>query len=403
MKTMQHFLETYVCKAGETIVQISDVEWEIQKWTSYTFKVLGNIYAAEQYDLNPPESLVNLKLKPKSRRMALHLSSKLLEESLRKGWLIQEIRFKKDGRTPLSTHYRMGAGLWVYEQRKKEASQTETQLLKSSLLVEVVSMEKILQAPFLQEVKNFIEEQKDKEGWGKERVEKFMHFLIAYFQLRRQQERMDYKEIGASYYKKIGGSKVFDSYQPYFIARLEKWLGEPVQALGIISPGSIIPIYFTGELAGRFSQYSIGTVHTTNDIAVSVEEFKTSAQILWLVENRAVVTRMATEIEFLEETKSIVIGVDGYIKGAHRKVIQQLCDGKSIQKVMVWMDYDKAGTTIARDLVELVGILPYRIIGNEKNVFTNYDTYSAWSKLVPDAEQEMTLGRGEEWRRWINQ
>lgn len=401
METTKQFLESYVCKSGETIIQVGDDEWEVQKWTTYTFKRVGNIYAAEHYDTHPPEAVRNLKLKPKSRRMTLSLSEHLLEEALGKGWLIQEIRLKKDGRTPLDRVYRMGPGLWVYEQKKVEEAEKVSALLKASLLAEVEEMKQVLPQSFLQKVKNFIEQPDDQDGWGKERVEKFTHFLLAYFQLRKIQERMDYKEIGATYYRKIGGSKVFDAYRLYFIARLEKWLGQPVQALGISSLGSIVPIYFTGALTGQFSHYSIGTVHATNDIAVSAERFQTTARVLWLVENRAVLTRMATEIDFLNETKSLVIGVDGQVRGAHRKMIQQLCNGNVIQQVMIWVDYDKAGSTIARDLVELINQLPYRLIGNEENVFNTYDAYAAWSKFVPDAEQEMTLGSEEAWRRWI--
>ena len=62
---------------------------------------------------------------------------------------------------------------------------------------------------------------------------------------------MEYKEIGATYYKRIGGSKVFDSYREAFIERLEKWLNAPINELGIISVGSIVPILFTGSLTGK--------------------------------------------------------------------------------------------------------------------------------------------------------
>lgn len=403
MQTTQQFLNEYICKAGETIVQTNPHEWEIQKWTARTFRTLGNVWGAEQFDLNPSESIIKLNLKPNSRRTHLHLSVELLKEALTKGWIVEEVRFKKDGRTPESVYYRMGPGLWHYKRLKEEAAKKEEAVLKASLHKEISKMELILPERFLAEMKRFIAREKDAEGWGRERVGKFTHFLIAYLQLRQQKNRMDYKEIGATYYREIGGSKAFDHYRLPFITRLEKWIDAPIQELGILSLGSIVPLHFTGELTGDFSQYSIGTVHTTNDLAVAEENFQTSAEVLWLVENRAVLTRMATEAQFLKQTKSFVLGVDGQVRGAHRKMIQQLCQGASIQKVMIWVDHDKAGAIIARDLVELIGTRSYRLVGHEENIFSTYDAYLAWAKKVPDAEQEMTLGGEENWRKWLNQ
>lgn len=402
MQTTKQFLETFVCKAGEIIVQMNEREWEIQKHTINTFKTLGNIFAIEQFDHHPAKQILTLKLTPKSRRKTLNLSQDLIQMGLEKGWLIEEVRFKKDGRTADSIVYRMGPGLFNYEQMKLQKSQTEAAALKEKLRKEIEHSLDILPKGFLKGIEQFRTEPKDQEGWGKERVEKFTHFLIAFLQLRKCQSRMDYKEIGATYYKEIGGSKAFDAYRDPFIARLEKWSGAPVRELGILSTGFITPVHFTGNLTGRFSKYSIGTVHTTNDIAVAKDHYQTNAQILWLVENRAILTRMSTEEIFLEETSSFVLGVDGQIGGAHRKMIRQLCTKSPIQKVIIWVDYDHSGTIIARDLVELIDALPYHLIGNEGNVFNSIDTYCAWASTVSDAEQEMTLGGESNWRKWIN-
>lgn len=403
MQTTQQFLETYLCKAGESIVQISENEWEIQRWTARTFKTLGNIFAVSQFDTEPIEAILKLNLKPNSRRQSFPFPENIKAEALDKGWLIQEVRFKKDGRTPLTANYRMGPGLFTYENLKNEAIKKLDAMLTETLQVEINQSKEILPAKLLVNMQKFTEEKTDSESWGKDRVRKFTHFLIAYLQIRRQQTRMEYKEIGATYYKKIGGSKEFDHYREVFVARLEKWLGAPIQELGIMSVGSIVPLFFTGNLDGRFSQYSIGTVHATTEIAVTEEDFQTTATILWLVENRAVLTRMATEVEFIRDTNSFVLGVDGQIRGAHRKLIQQLCQQGIVRKVMIWVDYDHAGDIIARDLVNLVEGLTYCIVGNEGNVFTTYGAYIEWSATVPHAEQEMTLGGQEQWRRWINQ
>jgi hypothetical protein len=395
------FIEKFICKAGESTEQLIENEWQIQKWTARTYKITGNVLAAEIYDVYPEEEIVKLKLKPYTKRDSLPIHEKLISEALIKGWIIQEIRFKKDGRTPLSTTYRMGPGLFEYERLKLEEASEEDRKLKHSLMEEIEKSKGALSIGFLKELNQFTIDTTDSEGWGRERIRKFHHFLIALLQLQRQQSRIEYKEIGATYYKKTGGSKAFDSYREPFIDRLEKWLNAPINELGIISVGTIVPIYFTGNLTGKFSDYSLGTVHATTEIAVIDEVFQTSANILWLVENRAVLTRMATEIEFLENSESFVLGVDGQLRGAHRKLITQLCQSPSIHKAIIWVDYDEAGQIIARDLVNLVKEIPFRLIGNEGTIFKNFENYKNWSVTIQNAEQEMTLGDVEEWSKWI--
>ncbi|GKV64963.1 MULTISPECIES: DUF2399 domain-containing protein [unclassified Sporosarcina] len=402
MKTVKEFLETYICKAGESIQQISESEWEIQKWTVRTYKVLGNVLAAGEYDVHPPGDILKLQLKPNSKKTSLAISSKLIQEALRKGWLIQEIRFKSDGRTPDSTVFRMGPGLEEYERVKKLEAMEADDLLRQTLLQEIEKSNIQFPLLFIRHIKDFVVDTKDEESWGKEKVRKFTEFLLAYLQLRNQQSQMEFKEIGATYFRRIGGSKVFDSYRDDFIRRIEKWIDAPISEIGIVSTGSIVPIFFTGNLTGQLSHYSAGTVHATTEIAVMDESYVTDAEILWLVENRAVLTRMAKELDFLADTSSLIIGVDGQLRGAHRKLIQQLCCNSSIQQIVIWVDYDAAGRVIARDLAELTKGISVRFIGNERNVFMSYPEYLEWSETVPEAEQEMTLGGPAEWRKWIS-
>lgn len=399
--TTKEFIQKFVCRAGESVEQLSSNEWQIQRWTARTFKSIGNIFAVENYDINPNEEITKLKLRPNTRRDTLPISEQQIEEVLHRGWLIQEVRFMKDGRTPESTVYRMGPGLYAYKKLKMEKLAETDELLKQVLLKEVERTKNILPEEFLHKANGFANEAIDSESWVKERVRKFRHFLIAYLQLRRQKSTMEYKEIGATYYKEIGGSKVFDHYREFFIERLEKWLNAPIHELGIISLGTIVPIFFAGNLTGKYSSYSHGTIHSTTDFAMLDEHFQTDDKILWLVENRAVLTRMAKEREFLQDTGSFVMAVDGQIKGAHRKLIRQICRHSSIEKVLIWVDYDKSGQIIAGNLVNLVKDIPYQLIGNADNVFSTYEAYIKWSKTIKHAEQEMTLGGVKQWNRWI--
>jgi len=118
-------------------LQLEENEWEIRKWTARTFKITGNVLVADHYDIFPAEEVIKLKLKPKSRIDSLPIQTRLKEEAILKGWLIQEIRFMKDGRTPLSTVYRMGPGLFEYERLKAEAISCADNLLKEALVEEI--------------------------------------------------------------------------------------------------------------------------------------------------------------------------------------------------------------------------------------------------------------------------
>lgn len=402
MYSTQKFIERFICKSGESVEQLHSNEWQIQRWTTRTFRSKANIFAVETYDSHPIQEIIALKLTPHAKRTSLQLSASQLEEALNQGWIIEEVRFKKDGRTPDSLVYRMGPGLFAYEQNKKRASVEAMRELKEILQHELNHAADGLPKTFLQNARNFIEEEKDRESWGKERIEKFHHFLIAFLRLRQEKSRMEYKEIGATYYRKIGGSKAFDAYKNVFIERMETWVNAPIRELGIISLGTIVPVYFSGNMTGKYVSYETGTVHATTDVAIANEQFQTSARILWLVENRAVVTRMASEVDFMKSSKSFVLGVDGQVRGAQRKMIQQLCSRSHMKQVMIWVDYDKAGQVIARDLVRLIDGLPYRIVGNEGNVFSTYEEYVDWSQTVTQAEQEMTLGGVSEWKKWIS-
>lgn len=399
--TVKEFVQKFICKTGESTEKLNDNEWQIQKWTARTYRNTGNVFVTEVYDVYPKEEIIKLKLTPKTRRASLPISEKLIGEALRKGWIIQEVRFMKDGRTPLTTAYRMGPGLYEYQRLKLEEASEEEDVLKQKLTNEIEKSKELVPEEFIQELYRFSIETNDSESWPRERVRKFYLFLIAFLQLKRKKSRIEYKEIGATYFREIGGSKAFDSYREVFIERLEKWLNAPIKELGIISVGAIVPIFFTGNLIGRFSSYSLGTVHATTEIAVTDESFQTNARILWLVENRAVLTRMATEIEFLKTSNSLVLGVDGQIRGAHRQLITQFCQNSSIQKAIIWVDYDESGLIISKDLVDLVKEVPYSLIGNEGAVFTEYEEYKEWSAVIPNAEQEMTLGGVEEWKKWI--
>lgn len=402
MLTAKAFIERFICKSGESVKFLEDNTWEIHKWTARTFRIISRVTVTSEFDVQPSKEILKLKLTPNALRKELSLSDQSLNEAIQKGWLVKETKLMSDSRTSSSIMYRMGPGLYEYNRLQQEFLVEKDILLRGQLRLEIEETQGILPTEFLENMLDFVDAEKDDQSWQRERIERFCHFLIAYLQLRRRQSTMEFKEIGATYYKKIGGSKVFDSYRDVFIERIEKWAKAPVLELGIVSMGKISSIYFTGNLEGTFSTHKIGTVQSVTDIALMDDQFHTDANTLWLVENRAVLTRMSRESGFLKESNSFVMGIDGQISGAHLKLIRMLCGNSSIQKVMIWVDYDASGQIIAKHSVDSIGDIPYVLIGNEENLFTSYVDYLEWSKTVQQAEQEMTLGGVLEWKKMLS-
>lgn len=60
----------------------------------------------------------------------------------------------------------------------------------------------------------------------------------------------------------------------------------------MISGGQITSIYSAGELGGTWSNFGAGPVNALTNISVAQDHYSTRAATLWLVENRAILTRM---------------------------------------------------------------------------------------------------------------
>lgn len=61
----------------------------------------------------------------------------------------------------------------------------------------------------------------------------YLEFLLALYQIRSEKFTFDWKEIGAVYYREIGGSKKFDAYKKDFLEALEEILEFPLHYLGL--------------------------------------------------------------------------------------------------------------------------------------------------------------------------
>jgi hypothetical protein len=173
------------------------------------------------------------------------------------------------------------------------------------------------------------------------------------------------------------------------------------------SLGKITPLYFSGQITGLFSDYRYGPVHSLTDLSIAEEEYTTNSTTLWLVENRAILTRLAAAKNFLEETDSLVVCIDGHLRSSHKNCIQQLLTNGMIQQVLIWSDYDLDGFQIAKEVYLTVsekynGIIKW--ITHTKEVLENLQDYEAYMQMLlkdRKIEQEQVLGGANEWKKWI--
>lgn len=396
-KTVIDFIHQAVLKAGEKIDKVEDhgniQTLTVVKQSARIYKKVSQIKVTKQppYETGIPQELMKYKFSPKAKRQ-LDEPFETIHNWLQAGWVIREIRYHVDGISVKDDAYRMGPTYaYALEQGKsKEQRQYELQLEQLSRQANSIQMPQQFQSALSIETMP--------THWSQAKKFKFMQFCIAFYQLVQQKDLFDFKEIGATYEDRIGGSKMFDQEREEFLAHLAQ-LGIDAASYGLVSTGKIVPIYFTGHAQSELVTYQLGAVHATTENAVLQTTFTTVNTTLWLVENRAILTRMATESVFLRESNSFVLCLDGQIRSAHKQFIKQLL-GSSIQQVLIWTDYDEAGLTIAKKAVQLLPC-PYKIIGRNSQMFADIVSYEQWLQHENHHEQEQQLGGVEEWKEWM--
>lgn len=450
---IKNYIEKYILKTGEQLEfgSLDPVESNtdgvlheltIAKRTVRTYRKTGMLVIAVSYDDESPIPSEKLLEWSVGRKVNLKEDSNTFTW-LAQGWIMKEYRFKQDGRTAERISYRMGLRLFQYKQEfidnKREAEDRQWSALRQALRNELDILKILEPALSLKntDTSSWLQERKENitslisvlnallqhllwdglssspefpVNWtGKKRLV-FMHFLQAFIHLSVRKQSFDWKEIGASYERSIGGSKTFDSHKQDFLDLVETWASCPLPLLGLNSLGQITPIYFTGPISGRYSNYLAGPVHALTDLSVYKDDYSTSAGTLWLAENRAILTRFAAEGEFVQNSGSLVIGVDGQLRSAHARLIRQLLQGDSIQQVIMWTDYDESGLVIASHLTSVVkGASKERItmkwICHDQSILTQFGEYEKYmNELLMNGErteQELILGSETDWKKWI--
>lgn len=422
LNEVNQYIKNHILRKQEQVEWLDSenpqlLEGYIVRRTTRTYRRLAKLWVAKEI---PQESqtidkiLADHKLSRKKLK-DLQADSQMIRKWLIKGYVIRKVMLSKDGHTPTKEGYVMGPALFCsiqQEKRLKIQREIETFMELQEELRQCTIPENLHRC-FRQQINRLLSLDYDAfkqyehfNDWSIQKRMFFLQFLIALFTIKERKSTYDFKEIGAFYFKRIGGSKVFDRYKDDFINQLEKWLHDSPEVLGLTSHGRVHSIYFSGNVEATYSTYRIGSLHAVTDVALSKNRFQTDARVLWLVENRAILTRMAASPSFLEQTASIIICLDGNIRSSHRQFMNQISQSPTIEQVMIWTDYDESGLSIAR---EAYTILPNNLnvkwIASNGDIYKDYTAYAHWlQKQLPETkrEQEEVLGDEKQWKKWIN-
>lgn len=391
------FIEQYYLNKDETIELFEQQDSlyivTIVKKTARTYRKVAQlkITKLEQFSHQIPKELSMYKFSPKVKRK-LNESNETIQRWLQEGWIVRELRYNSDGISVKDDSFRIGPA-YITALKNEKQSMLEQVALEHEQLYKKARM---LQLP--EPFQYVIQSENLPEKWSTKKRLKFIRFCLAFYELAMKKDLFDFKEIGATLEDKIGGSKIFDLERQDFLQQLEENGIDPSN-YGLVSIGKIVPIFFTGNASNETAEYSLGAVHATTDNSVLLSPFTTTNTTLWLVENRAILTRMATEVEFLKMSNSFILCLDGQIRSAHKRFIKQLLQS-NIQQTIIWTDTDAAGLTIAKKAALLIHG-PIKIIGRDFRVFTSIKSYEQQAIFERPREQEQQLGGVEQWKEWI--
>ncbi|MGG1401581.1 hypothetical protein ABE288_27745 [Bacillus salipaludis] len=344
------------------------------------------------------------------------------------GTLMKIINYESDEKSVKDIAYVMGAVLFEFiekkEQDEREKRDNELSRLREKFeklnpipIAANIPLDRMLYISKICDLFNDLIsnaqghfQEKFTTHWRQGKRTLFLHFLLAFYMQMKTKLQFDWKEIGADYYSEIGGSKRFDGAKKEFISILEELDFPPISISGLLSLGSIVFIPFSGPLNGSMCEYRFGTVHSVTDHAVFSDVFSTTARNLWLVENRGVVTRFSYEKDFLKNTNSLVIGVEGQLKSSVKRFIRMVYQSASIEQVLIWMDYDEAGVVIADTIYQVlmeennqVRTIKW-IVPDQKRVVNDVQSYH---QIMNDylqkksGEQEERMEGVKEWLKWM--
>lgn len=405
----RQFLSQYFLKSNETLETETEIrphifEAYVTKKTARTYRKIALLKFGKLCEKAPDPQLLNLRFTLYNKKQ-LQLPLQMIERWIEEGWITEEIQFSNDGNTVKASFFRIGISLWYHLEHKRQQQNTKFTTEFQQLIEDFTQYDKTISAKLttIKTENDLKQSELFPSVWPVSKRLLFLHFTVAFFTLSMKNKLFDYKEIGAAYYDIIGGSKMFDGHKQDFLTHLEQLFNIDATAYGLVSLGQITPLYFCGPLTGTYSRYDYGALHALTDQNIVHDQFTTNARHVWLVENRAILTRMSMETNFLQQTNSFVLCVDGQLRSPHKALILQLVNSST--DVYIWNDYDQAGLTISRTIDDLLPDHRKHFIGRDGHVFTQFGPYQKWldSTLLQGAhEQEQQLGDVETWTKWMN-
>ncbi|MNW24982.1 hypothetical protein D3C74_17140 [compost metagenome] len=453
------FIKQHYVRAGEELQpgqQLSGYfQLDIMKSSARTYKRSAMLsgFASEVEVNEPADSAIDWLLsifhsvQVKKSEQDLYRTNPVLDQEtinswLQKGFIYRKSEYTQDGRTMKRSVYVMGYALGLLHKQRREAERTEMSGQLDNLYSEArrlydelphaltlskqqrQAIEKLSQymkvlIEALHEACHFVTlepvSQKMDMNWRNSKQIRYIQFLLALCSIRMKTGQFDWKEIGAAYFGQIGGSKVFDKDKKDFLDKLERGVDIPLSYLGLVSTGAITPIYFAGALQAGDLKYPQGYLHATTDLAVYELELATSCKNIWLVENRALLTRMCSDPDFLFESESLIIGLDGQLRSGHRKLVHDILHhSPSIDQVLVWCDTDQAGLFIAASVQKILNSFSLQSVKwiltqpetQQASIFDSWEGYEsqlqATIRCHRPTEQEEFLGGRELWTTWIS-
>jgi len=244
-------------------------------------------------------------------------------------------------------------------------------------------------------------------AWDKPRS-KFhlaMEFLLAVIKaVNRYPDGFEWKELGPQIDDSIGGSKRFDKDAEKLLSLVEDITDLPLEDLGLTSRGSLYPLYILGslELTTDIASRTLSdSIHAITNLEIErLDNVRISAKRIILTENRALLIKMYKTGWYRKDPKSLVIGIDGRLRLAHRRFLKLLRDSSPSVPCFIWTDSDSSGISFIKDLHD---IFPESriVLMDEKSLkvlaFKDFLVEIKENPRLLNREQESFLGGPLEW------
>lgn len=228
-----------------------------------------------------------------------------------------------------------------------------------------------------------------------------VEFLVSVLYCIHEQGTYDWKEIGPKLDDTIGGSKRFDGEKQKLIGLIESITQIDAEALGLISLGSLYPLYLAGNLEwflGDTNHFTTSdTVYSLTNLQLNaIETLSSKAGVLIFTENRAVLLKMQ-KTGWIKKSNALVLCFDGNLKIGHTSFFIKLSNVVLHKPVFIWVDGDDFGRDFAYKLNAI--FKSCRFIGYYNNTLVSFESIDQWvnNKEYYNREQEGVMCGPTQW------